>query len=74
MRPNWLVHGIITKGGEKPSIIPRITQLMYYVRASNKAEKDAAKEKVVACAQAAAVSTGRSIICFLWVGVELDTL
>eukprot|EP00794_Sanderia_malayensis_P018905 gene18905-20808_t len=58
MGPCWLVHGIITKGGDAPNVIPQIGQLMYYVRASTTSEKDAAKERVVACANAAAISTG----------------
>eukprot|EP00112_Aurelia_sp_Birch-Aquarium-sp1_P026595 Seg954.5 transcript_id=Seg954.5/GoldUCD/mRNA.D3Y31 product="Peptidase M20 domain-containing protein 2" protein_id=Seg954.5/GoldUCD/D3Y31 len=58
MLPECRVHGVITKGGEKPSIIPQFCQLEYFVRGTTDSQRDALKEKVVACANAASISTG----------------
>lgn len=58
MVPDCRVHGIITKGGEKPNIIPQIGQLEYFVRGTTDEQRDEVKKKVLACAEAAAVATG----------------
>ncbi|XP_061177345.1 peptidase M20 domain-containing protein 2-like [Saccostrea echinata] len=58
MKPAWRVHGIISKGGTKPNIIPDETELEFYVRAPTKLEVDILKEKVTRCFQSAATATG----------------
>ena len=50
--------GIITHGGDKVNVIPEKASLEYLLRAPNVKELDALKSKVVACANAAATSTG----------------
>lgn len=62
--PECRVHGIITKGGEKPNIIPQIGQLEYMVRGTTDKQRDGVKEKVIVCAKAAAVATGILLLCF----------
>ncbi len=52
------VHGIISKGGEAPNIIPDCTQARFYVRAGSKATLQETVNKVKACAESAAIATG----------------
>jgi len=56
--PDCRVHGIITKGGEKPNIIPQVGQLEYFVRGITDEQRDDVKKKVIGCAEAAAIATG----------------
>ncbi|KAK7107828.1 peptidase M20 domain-containing protein 2-like [Littorina saxatilis] len=56
--PTWRVHGIITKGGTKPNIIPDNTELDYYMRAPTDEELLTLKDKMVKCFEAAATATG----------------
>ena len=58
MLPDCRIHGIITKGGEKPNIIPQIGQLEYFVRGTTDEQRNELKKKVLVCAEAAAVATG----------------
>ncbi|XP_060068349.1 peptidase M20 domain-containing protein 2-like isoform X2 [Ylistrum balloti] len=58
MKPTWRVHGIITKGGLRPNIIPEEAALEYYIRAPNKAELHMLREKIMNCFESAATATG----------------
>ncbi|KAL3882709.1 hypothetical protein ACJMK2_029022 [Sinanodonta woodiana] len=58
MKPSWKVHGIITKGGTKPNIIPEETKLEFYIRAPTKVELAVLEKKVHTCFESAATSTG----------------
>ena len=58
MQPGCSVHGIIVDGGAKPNIIPKRSELHYYIRGQTCKTRDELKEKVLACAEAAAASTG----------------
>ncbi|ESO98575.1 hypothetical protein LOTGIDRAFT_226550 [Lottia gigantea] len=62
MKPTWRVHGVITKGGEKPNIIPDYTELLYYIRAPSNTEITVLNSKIDACIQAAATATGCTVI------------
>ncbi len=57
MRPDGRIHGVITKGGSAPNIIPEYTQARFYVRASNRKYLAALVEQFKACAQGAAIAT-----------------
>ncbi|XP_048769679.2 peptidase M20 domain-containing protein 2-like [Ostrea edulis] len=61
MKPTWRVHGIISKGGTKPNIIPEETKLKYYFRAPSQKEVDILTEKTTKCFQSAAMATGCTI-------------
>ncbi|XP_033739666.1 peptidase M20 domain-containing protein 2-like isoform X2 [Pecten maximus] len=61
MKPTWRVHGIITKGGVRPNIIPEEASLEYYIRAPNRAELNVLREKIIACFESAATATGCKI-------------
>ncbi|XP_048769646.2 xaa-Arg dipeptidase-like [Ostrea edulis] len=61
MKPTWRVHGIISKGGTKPNIIPEETELQYYFRAPSQKEVDILTEKSMKCFESAATATGCTI-------------
>ncbi|XP_069102689.1 xaa-Arg dipeptidase-like isoform X2 [Argopecten irradians] len=63
MKPTWRVHGIITKGGTRPNIIPEEASLEYYIRAPNRAELNVLREKIVGCFESAATATGCKVEC-----------
>jgi amidohydrolase len=52
------VHGIITRGGAAPNIIPAHTSMAWYVRATTDERLDEIYPRVVACFEAAALATG----------------
>lgn len=58
MRPTDRVHGIITRGGAKPNIIPDQTSAEFYVRAKNSRDLEELGAKVRACFEGAATATG----------------
>jgi metal-dependent amidase/aminoacylase/carboxypeptidase family protein len=55
------IHGVVTKGGEAPNIIPDLTEGRWYVRASTLTELDVIEPKVKQCFNAGAVATGCSV-------------
>lgn len=52
------IHGIITKGGSAPNIIPDFAEAKFNIRAKRIAYLDQLEEKVMNCAKAAALGTG----------------
>ncbi|HUD53468.1 M20 family metallopeptidase [Parvibaculum sp.] len=52
------IHGIITKGGMAPNIVPDETEGFFYVRAANAEELAVLKRRVQACFEAGALATG----------------
>jgi amidohydrolase len=52
------VHGIVTKGGEAPNIVPAHTTASYSIRARTVAELDDLRTKVLRCFDAGAIATG----------------
>ncbi len=58
LRQDVRVHGIITDGGQAPNIIPARAACFYYVRADDLDEVQRVRERVIACAQGAALATG----------------
>jgi amidohydrolase len=57
-RDGTRVHGIITDGGKAVNIIPQTAQAMFSVRALKADYLPAVSERVVKCAEAAALATG----------------
>lgn len=49
------IHGIITKGGEAPNIIPDYAESLFYVRANTSAYLEELCQKVEDCAKGAAI-------------------
>lgn len=58
IRPTDRIHGVFTKAGEKPNIIPDHTSAEFYVRSANMRDLAKLTERVVACFEAAALATG----------------
>jgi len=58
------VHGITTKGGDAPNIIPAHTTARYFVRARDLQELTELKTKVQNCFEAGALATG-STLCMI---------
>lgn len=52
------VHGIISHGGSAPNIVPDKAVLEYYYRAETIPHMELMKEKIVRCAEGAALMTG----------------
>jgi amidohydrolase len=58
IRERARVHGIITKGGDAPNVVPDHTAGIFLVRAVDEAYIEELKGKVLKCFQAAAKATG----------------
>ncbi|MEA1959245.1 MAG: M20 family metallopeptidase [Chloroflexota bacterium] len=57
------IHGIITRGGEAPNVVPDHTAGVFLVRAPDESQLEELKGKVLNCFQAAALATGASLQC-----------
>lgn len=55
------VHGIVTRGGDAPNIVPAHTGAKYYVRAKNLAELADWEPRVHRCFEAGALATGAKL-------------
>ncbi len=64
IHPTDRVHGIVTKGGEAPNIIPAETTARYIVRAKTLDDLDAIRAKVLRCFEAGALATGTQLEIF----------
>ncbi len=58
IRPTDRVHGIVTRGGEAPNVVPAHTTARYYVRARTRRHLDDIRGKVLRCFEAGAIATG----------------
>src|SRR5215510_11934728 len=61
IRSSDRIHGIVTKGGDAPNIIPAHTTAKYMVRAKTLADLDEIRAKVVRCFEAGALATGAAL-------------
>lgn len=59
--PDCRVHGVITRGGTVPNIVPADAEAKFYVRSKRLEELDALVEKTKACARGAALATGTKL-------------
>jgi amidohydrolase len=57
IRPTERVHGIFTKAGEKPNIVPREAEMDWYVRSDTIETLQPLKKRVTACLEASAQAT-----------------
>jgi amidohydrolase len=55
------IHGIVTRGGEAPNIVPAHTTAKYYIRASTLAELAELEPRVHRCFEAGALATGCTV-------------
>lgn len=58
MKPIWRIHGIISKGGTAPNVIPAETEMMYMLRTKSMADAKILRNKVEDCFRSAATATG----------------
>jgi len=61
IRTTERIHGIITKGGSAPNIVPEEAEGRFYVRARNTEELLPLKRRVEGCFQAGASATGAKL-------------
>ncbi|MDK2925060.1 MAG: hypothetical protein PWQ41_834 [Bacillota bacterium] len=61
VRSDVRIHGIITKGGEAPNIVPEEAVARFYVRAARRKYLNQVVEKVINCARAGALATGAEL-------------
>ncbi len=61
LRGHDQVHGIVTKGGEAPNVVPAHTTGKYYVRAKTLEDLALFEPKVMRCFEAGATATGCSL-------------
>jgi amidohydrolase len=58
IRPTDRIHGIVTKGGDAPNVVPAKTSAKYYVRARTIDQLRDIRAKVDKCFEAGALATG----------------
>jgi amidohydrolase len=58
IRTDERIHGIFTKAGDKPNIVPAHTSAVWYVRSPQLRRLEPLKERVLACLRAGAEATG----------------
>jgi len=61
LRPTDRVHGIVTKGGDAPNIVPEDTRGEWYVRADSLEHLAMVEPRVLACFEAGALATGTTV-------------
>ncbi|MSQ28085.1 MAG: M20 family peptidase [Dehalococcoidia bacterium] len=61
MRSSERVHGIITKGGDAPNIVPEATAARYLVRAPKLGDLQPLLSRVLRCFEAGALATGSTL-------------
>ncbi len=61
IRPTDRIHGIVTKGGDAPNIVPSKTSAKFYVRAKTLDQLRDIRAKVDKCFEAGALATGATL-------------
>ncbi len=61
IRPTDRIHGIVTKGGDAPNVVPAHTSATYIVRARSLDELGEIKARVFRCFEAGALATGATM-------------
>ncbi len=58
IRPNERLHGIFTRAGDKPNIVPSHTEMDWYVRSGTISSLQPLKQRVLTCLESAATACG----------------
>ncbi|WP_419919408.1 M20 family metallopeptidase [Candidatus Poriferisocius sp.] len=74
IRPDERIHGIFTRSGNKPNIVPHDVAAEWYVRSPKSDSLDDLRERVVACLEAGAGAAGVDIDCRRMAPVYADML
>jgi amidohydrolase len=56
--PTDRIHGIVTKGGDAPNVVPALTKARYIVRGETLADLEKLRPRVYRCFEAGALATG----------------
>ncbi len=67
IRPEIRIHGVVTRGGLAPNVIPDDSACKYYFRAPTRKILNELMERVYDCARGAALATGTTVS---WVNAE----
>ncbi|KAJ5745461.1 hypothetical protein N7520_010643 [Penicillium odoratum] len=59
--PNQRVHAIISKGGERPNIIPDLTEIELYARAETSTDLEDTCQRLIGCFEGAARGAGCTV-------------
>ncbi len=73
LKPDVRIHGIITKGGDAPNIIPEYTEGVFIVRSAEKEYHQEVIAKFKDCARGAALQTGATVE-FADMGIPYDPM
>ncbi len=60
IHPGERIHGVFTKAGDRPNIVPREAEAHWYIRSPTATGLQALEPRVVACLEAGAAATGCS--------------
>jgi len=58
IRPTERLHGIFTRAGDKPNVVPSRASAQWYVRSPTRASLEPLKARVLACLEAGAMAAG----------------
>ncbi|GAA0375927.1 M20 family metallopeptidase [Bacillus horti] len=61
VKPDVRIHGIIPEGGQAANIVPDYAKAQFYVRAASRSYLKEVLQKVISCAEAAALATGATL-------------
>jgi amidohydrolase len=73
IRPDERVHGIFTKAGDKPNIVPEHTEAHWYVRAGTRDRLAELKPRVLGCLEAGAHAAGCGV-AHEWIDPAYDEM
>ncbi|KAL4801257.1 hypothetical protein BDV18DRAFT_165121 [Aspergillus unguis] len=59
--PTQKIHGVVSRGGERPNVIPASTTVVYNIRSETVASLKPLTERVLKCFEAAALATGCTV-------------
>ena len=61
LHPRDQAHGIVTRGGDAPNIVPADTEARYYLRAPDMEALERLRARIAACFEAGALATGAEV-------------
>lgn len=59
--PTQKIHGVISRGGDRPNVIPASATVEYYIRSETAKTLKPLTERVLKCFEAAAIATGCTV-------------
>ena len=61
VKPDTRIHGVISKGGDAPNVVPDLAQAQFYFRSTSRSYLETVLEKAYNCARGAALCTGTEV-------------